>query len=222
MDLSAVTSPGRDQIVTALVVCDGRVLLCLAGSVSGPDSSRSRALLGRGAPAADPSPTMVQLSAGTVSACSRRASRHLAAPARRPLRPVVRRARRSARPRYRGLPERASGCAPPRGVHLAKAARPLEAACAKAAAAGDPLRRQGSPAGTDLARQRLRDGGPRRPAARPCSPGTRRRGNVVPLRRLAPGAYAPHAPRRRRPCPRPALPPRRGCYHHDQHALAPT
>jgi 8-oxo-dGTP diphosphatase len=28
VDLSAVTAPGRDQIVTALVACDGRVLLC--------------------------------------------------------------------------------------------------------------------------------------------------------------------------------------------------
>ena len=28
VDLSAVTSPGRDQIVRALVVCDGPVLLC--------------------------------------------------------------------------------------------------------------------------------------------------------------------------------------------------
>jgi 8-oxo-dGTP diphosphatase len=28
VDLSAVTAPGRDQIVAALVVCDGRVLLC--------------------------------------------------------------------------------------------------------------------------------------------------------------------------------------------------
>ena len=114
-------------------------------------------------------------------------------------------------------------------LHLADKHQPgrLEAACAKAAAAGDPSYRTVKgilAAGTEsLARRRAgrgrRSGGvPARPRG-PVRRRTRRRGNVVPLRAAAPGARRQrHDPPHHAPARRPAPAHRdTGTARHDHH-----